>query len=71
MAGQVAQRCSEPQPLVLPLIPYGVAYHHEDFAGNPRISAFKLLRRLEDGSSRLLWTWTRGGRTGLSATGWS
>ena len=30
---EVARRCSEPQPLVLPLIPYGVSYHHEEFAG--------------------------------------
>jgi creatinine amidohydrolase/Fe(II)-dependent formamide hydrolase-like protein len=33
LARQVAAACSEPKPLVLPLIPYGVSYHHEDFAG--------------------------------------
>ncbi len=30
---QVAEACSHPKPLVLPLVPYGVSYHHEDFAG--------------------------------------
>ena len=30
---EVALRCSDPKPLVLPLIPYGVSYHHDDFAG--------------------------------------
>jgi creatinine amidohydrolase/Fe(II)-dependent formamide hydrolase-like protein/7-cyano-7-deazaguanine synthase in queuosine biosynthesis len=30
---QVAARCSDPKPLVLPLIPYGVSYHHDDFPG--------------------------------------
>ena len=29
----MASRCSDPKPLVLPLIPYGVSYHHEDFSG--------------------------------------
>jgi len=35
---QVAESCSEPKPLVLPLIPYGVSYHHEDFNGTISIS---------------------------------
>jgi creatinine amidohydrolase/Fe(II)-dependent formamide hydrolase-like protein/7-cyano-7-deazaguanine synthase in queuosine biosynthesis len=30
---EVAERCSDPKPLVLPLIPYGVSYHHDDFPG--------------------------------------
>ncbi len=30
---QVAARCADPKPLVLPLIPYGVSYHHDDFPG--------------------------------------
>ncbi len=30
---KVAERCRNPRPLVLPLIPYGVSYHHEDFSG--------------------------------------
>jgi len=33
LAEQVALSSSPPRPLVLPLIPYGVSYHHEDFAG--------------------------------------
>jgi creatinine amidohydrolase/Fe(II)-dependent formamide hydrolase-like protein len=33
LARQVAQACSDPKPLVLPLISYGVSYHHEDFKG--------------------------------------
>lgn len=33
LARRVAASCSDPKPLVLPLIPYGVSYHHEDFAG--------------------------------------
>jgi creatinine amidohydrolase/Fe(II)-dependent formamide hydrolase-like protein len=34
----VAERCSHPKPLVLPLVPYGVSYHHDDFAGTISIS---------------------------------
>jgi len=30
---RVAEVCSHPKPLVLPVIPYGVSYHHEGFAG--------------------------------------
>ncbi|MBW2527031.1 MAG: creatininase family protein [Deltaproteobacteria bacterium] len=33
LAVEVAAACTEPQPLVLPLVPYGVSYHHSDFAG--------------------------------------
>jgi creatinine amidohydrolase/Fe(II)-dependent formamide hydrolase-like protein len=33
LARRVAQACSRPRPLVLPLVPYGVSYHHEDFKG--------------------------------------
>ena len=31
LANKVAEACSTPKPFVLPPIPYGVAYHHEDF----------------------------------------
>lgn len=34
---EVALRCRDPRPLVLPLVPYGVSYHHEDFAGTVSI----------------------------------
>ncbi|MEZ5197560.1 MAG: creatininase family protein [Bacteroidales bacterium] len=38
LAKRVAEACSEPKPLVLPLIPYGVSYHHNDFRGTISIS---------------------------------
>ena len=44
LAQQVAEACAEPMPLVLPLIPYGVAYHHEDFSGTISISPDTLSR---------------------------
>jgi creatinine amidohydrolase len=30
---KVAEACADPKPLVLPTIPFGVSYHHEDFKG--------------------------------------
>lgn len=33
MAYKVAEACLDPKPLVLPPIPFGVSYHHEDFKG--------------------------------------
>jgi creatinine amidohydrolase/Fe(II)-dependent formamide hydrolase-like protein len=44
LAQQVAAACSEPKPLVLPLISYGVSYHHDDFAGTMSISNETLSR---------------------------
>ncbi len=38
LANEVAAACSNPKPLVLPLISYGVSYHHEDFSGTLSIS---------------------------------
>lgn len=38
LANRVADACSYPKPLVLPAIPYGVAYHHEDFKGTVSVS---------------------------------
>ncbi|MCF8367531.1 MAG: creatininase family protein [Bacteroidales bacterium] len=38
LARRVAEACSEPRPLVLPLIPYGVSYHHNDFKGTISVS---------------------------------
>ncbi len=38
LALKVAEACSEPKPLVFPVIPYGVSYHHEDFVGTISIS---------------------------------
>ncbi len=33
LARRIAQACSDPRPLVLPLVPYGVSYEHEEFPG--------------------------------------
>jgi creatinine amidohydrolase/Fe(II)-dependent formamide hydrolase-like protein len=38
LCAKVAERCPQPRPLVLPLIPYGVAYHHHDFPGTLSVS---------------------------------
>lgn len=38
LARAVAEQCSEPKPVVLPLISYGVSYHHDDFSGTISIS---------------------------------
>ncbi len=38
LAVKVAEACSDPKPLVLPPIPYGVSYHHEDFSGTISVS---------------------------------
>ncbi len=38
LAREVAAACSDPKPVVLPLIPYGVSYHHADFSGTMGIS---------------------------------
>jgi creatinine amidohydrolase/Fe(II)-dependent formamide hydrolase-like protein len=40
----VAEACADPKPVVLPLIPYGVAYHHEDFSGTISVSPDTLSR---------------------------
>ena len=38
LADKVVEACSSPKPFVLPGLPYGVAYHHEDFKGTISIS---------------------------------
>jgi creatinine amidohydrolase/Fe(II)-dependent formamide hydrolase-like protein len=38
LAREVAAACSVPPPLVLPLISYGVSYHHDEFPGTISIS---------------------------------
>ena len=38
LAERVAAACGNPKPLVLPLVPYGVSYHHQAFKGTISIS---------------------------------
>jgi len=45
LARRVAAACSDPKPLVLPLIHYGVSYQHEDFSGTFSVNP-ELLSRL-------------------------
>ncbi|MBW2412047.1 MAG: creatininase family protein [Deltaproteobacteria bacterium] len=48
LALRIAEACSQPKPLVLPGISYGVAYHHEDFKGTVSISNDTLSRLVYD-----------------------
>jgi len=48
LANRVAEACSDPKPLVLPLIAYGVSYHHDDFKGTVSISNDTLSRLVYD-----------------------
>ncbi len=48
LAKEVAKRCKDPKPLVLPLIPYGVSYHHEDFSGTISLSPESLSNMVYD-----------------------
>lgn len=45
---QVAASCTDPKPLVLPGIPYGVSYHHDDFPGTLSVSPETLARVVHD-----------------------
>ncbi len=44
LARRVAEVCSRPRPLVLPLVPYGVSYSHEDFSGTLSVTPDTLAR---------------------------
>ena len=44
LARRVADACSDPKPLVLPAVAYGVSYHHESFEGTLSISNDTLAR---------------------------
>ncbi len=44
LARRVADACSDPKPLVLPTLAYGVSYHHEEFPGTLGISNETLSR---------------------------
>jgi len=48
LAYKVAEACNDPKPLVLPPIPYGVSYHHEDFKGTLSVSNDALSRFVYD-----------------------
>jgi mycofactocin system creatininase family protein len=48
LANRVAEACSDPRPLVLPLIPYGVSYHHADFPGTISVGNEALSRMVYD-----------------------
>ena len=48
LARKVAEACSRPRPLVLPLISYGVSYHHNDFSGTISINNDTLSRLVYD-----------------------
>ncbi len=48
LADRVAEACSDPKPLVLPLIPYGVSYHHADFPGTISVGNDALSRMVYD-----------------------
>lgn len=45
---RVAEACRDPKPIVLPLIPYGVSYHHDGFAGTVSISPDTLARLVQE-----------------------
>jgi creatinine amidohydrolase/Fe(II)-dependent formamide hydrolase-like protein len=60
LARRVAEACSLPRPLVLPLISYGVSYHHEDFSGTLSVSPETLARLVyEIGMSATRWGITK------------
>ncbi|MCB1033167.1 MAG: creatininase family protein [Acidobacteria bacterium] len=44
LARKVAEATADPKPLVLPLIPYGVSYHHDSFRGTLSITNDTLAR---------------------------
>lgn len=48
LAREVALTCSEPRPLVMPLVAYGVSYHHEDFPGTISVGPDTLSRLIYD-----------------------
>lgn len=53
MAVKVAEACEDPKPLVLPAIPYGVSYHHDDFKGTLSVSNHALSMFVYDLGMRL------------------
>jgi creatinine amidohydrolase/Fe(II)-dependent formamide hydrolase-like protein len=48
LARRVADSCSNPKPMVLPLIPYGVSYEHDEFKGTVSVTNDTLSRLVYD-----------------------
>ena len=48
LAKRVAEKCRSPRPLVLPLVSYGVSYHHEDFSGTLSVNPETLSQMVYD-----------------------
>jgi creatinine amidohydrolase/Fe(II)-dependent formamide hydrolase-like protein len=48
LAKAVAELCKSPRPLVLPLVSYGVSYHHEDFSGTLSVNPETLSQMVYD-----------------------
>jgi creatinine amidohydrolase/Fe(II)-dependent formamide hydrolase-like protein/7-cyano-7-deazaguanine synthase in queuosine biosynthesis len=48
LAREVAAACSDPKPLVLPQVSFGVSYHHGDFSGTINISPNTLSQLVYD-----------------------
>lgn len=48
LARKVAEACSEPRPFVLPGIPFGVSYHHEDFKGTLSVTNTSMAQYVYD-----------------------
>jgi len=48
LAKAVAKHCKTPRPLVLPLVSYGVSYHHEDFSGTLSVNPETLSQMVYD-----------------------
>jgi len=48
LARRVAEACPPPRPLVLPLLPYGVSYHHNDFKGTLSVNNATLANMVYD-----------------------
>lgn len=48
LAFEVASACTDPRPFVLPPIPFGVSYHHEDFKGTLSVTNESLSRFVYD-----------------------
>lgn len=48
LATEVAAHCTNPKPIVLPLIPFGVSYHHDEYPGTISVSNEALSQMVYD-----------------------